>query len=151
MHVKEIMTQPVLTVTEETSLEEVAHLLLERRIGCVPVVTASNQLVGIVTESDFSAKEKGIPFSTFRLPQVFGQWMPAGNIEKIYQAARRMTVREIMRTRVVTVTEDQTLEDVITLMVRHNINRVPVVRGGVPVGIVARHDLLRLMVTHLNR
>lgn len=142
------MAQPVITVRESTSLTEVARIMLEKRIGCLPVVNAQERLIGIITESDFAAKEKGVPFSTFHAPQVLGKWMGNEGIERIYAAARQMTAQEIMHPQVVTVTEGQPIDQVVELMLQHDINRVPVVRDDVPVGIVARHDLLRMMVAH---
>jgi CBS domain-containing protein len=146
MKVKEIMVQPVVIVHEDTSLEEIARIMLERRIGGLPVVNDQGKLSGIVTESDFAAKERGVPFSTFRAPQLFGQWIGKEGTERLYAAARTMTAREIMRERVITVTEEDTLETVLQRMLRHDINRVPVVRDDTPVGIVTRHDLLNLML-----
>jgi CBS domain-containing protein len=146
MKVKEIMVQPVLVVREDTTLAEIARIMLERCIGGLPVVNDRGELRGIVTESDFAAKERGVPFSTFRAPQLFGQWMGKEGTERLYAAARTMTAREIMRERVITVSEEDTLETVLERMLRHDINRVPVVRDGIPVGIVTRHDLLKLML-----
>jgi CBS domain-containing protein len=146
MEVRTIMMRPVVVVREDTTLEEMARMMLERHIGCVPVVNDRGEICGIVTESDFTAKQRGIPFSTFRAPQILGQWMPKQGIERIYEAARTMTAREIMTARVVTVTEEKSVEEVVELVLRHNIHRVPVVRDAVPVGIVARHDILKLMV-----
>lgn len=146
MKISEFMSQPVTVVHEETTLEEVARAMLDQNIGCVPVVDAAGKLRGIITESDFAAREKGIPFSTFRAPQLLGQWMDKGTVERIYETARKMTAREIMVRQVVTVTEDQSAQDAIEQMLRHDIHRLPVVRGDVPVGIVSRHNLLRMMV-----
>lgn len=50
--VKEVMTTDPVTVEPETSLADAARLMLERKIGCLPVV-AKGRLVGILTESDF--------------------------------------------------------------------------------------------------
>ena len=148
MQVKHIMQQPVVTVGEETSLADAAETRLFNHIGGVPVVNAEGRLVGIITESDFTAKEKGIPFSTFRAPQVLGEWLGEQRHEDIYRAARKRQAREIMNRQVVTVSENDEIETVVNLMLRHDINRVPVVRDGVPVGIVARHDLLLLIWTN---
>lgn len=57
-----------------------------------------------------------------------------------------MKVKEIMTTPVVTVSEDDPIEEAGRKLLSHDINLVPVVRDGVPVGIVARHDLLNLMI-----
>jgi CBS domain-containing protein len=146
MTVRDIMTRSPITVQEDTSLEDVARTLLDHRIGCVPVVSEQGKLVGIVTESDFTAKERGIPFSTFRAPNVLGEWLPDTGIERIYQAARTREARDIMSCPVVTVSEGDPIEKAVQLMMRYDINRIPVVRDGVPTGIVARHDVLRLMM-----
>lgn len=52
--VKEVMTTDVVTIHPDASLAEAAKLMLERKVGCLPVIEAG-RLVGIVTESDFVA------------------------------------------------------------------------------------------------
>lgn len=146
MRIKEIMVQPAMTASEQTSLEEIAALMLQHHIGCVPVVDARGALCGIITESDFAAKEKGIPFSTFRAPQVLGEWLTDEGIERLYELARKRAAREIMNTSVVTLAEEEPIERAVELMLQHDINRIPVVRDRVPVGIVSRHDLLKLLL-----
>ena len=49
--VKEVMTREVITVEENTPLEEVARIMVDNTIGCTPVMRAG-QVVGIVTETD---------------------------------------------------------------------------------------------------
>jgi CBS domain-containing protein len=146
MQVKEVMSTPVVVVQEDATLEEVARTMLDHHIGCAPVVNRKGLLVGVITESDFAAKEKGFPFSTFRAPQLLGQWISSENVERIYETARSLQAKEIMQPSVITVTEDQTMNDAVVLMFEHDINRIPVIRNGVPVGIVSRHDLLRLLI-----
>src|SRR5262245_47398946 len=51
--VKEIMTTDVVVTRPEESLSAAARTMLERKIGCLPVVSASGKLVGILSESDF--------------------------------------------------------------------------------------------------
>jgi CBS domain-containing protein len=146
MQVSEIMSQPVITAREETSLEDIARLILENNIGGVPVVRADGSISGFITESDFAAKEEPIPFSTFRAPQVLGNWLSKQGIERIYESARNRRAVEIMSVPVVTLPEDAGIEAAVELMLEHDINRIPIVRDGKPVGIIARHDLLRLIV-----
>lgn len=145
MKVKEIMSQPVIGVREGATLEEIVRLMLEHRIGCVPVIDDRGKLRGIITESDFMVEERYLPFSALRLPQLFGRWVPKEGIEQIYRVARTLTARELMTTPVLTLTEAEPVRGVVDLMLRHEVHHVPVVRDGVPVGIVARHDLLRMM------
>jgi len=151
MKVKEIMVQPVIVVREDTTLEEIARIMLDNRIGCVPVVDEKGKLAGIVTESDFTAKEHGVPFSTFNAPQLFGRWVPKEGIEEIYKVARTMAAKEIMTSPVITVTEDDPIEELVRKLLDYNIKRIPVVRDGEPVGIVSQHDLLNLMIGDRHR
>ena len=90
------MTQPVLTVRPETSPAEVAQIMLDRRIGCVPMVDEHGKFRGIVTETDFAAKERGVPFSLLNLPQAFGESMPCEVVERVRQAAKTTVAKEIM-------------------------------------------------------
>jgi CBS-domain-containing membrane protein len=68
MKVSEIMTVPVLVISQDRTLEEVAHKMLDNHIGGLPVVDDEGKIVGMVTESDFSAKEHAIPFPEITPP-----------------------------------------------------------------------------------
>jgi CBS domain-containing protein len=146
MNAKDIMTQPVITAKEDTTLEQIARAMLEHRIGCVPIVDSAGRICGIITESDFTEKEKCVPFSTFRAPQLFGDWVSRDGLEKVYRAARQIVARDVMTRSVATAGEDDSVHQVTAKMVRHDVNRIPIVRDQKPVGIVARHDLLKMMV-----
>jgi CBS domain-containing protein len=148
MKISEIMTHPILTVGKDTTLFDAARLMLERNVGCLPVVNDAGKLVGIITESDFTGRERGVPVSVLRLPEVFGQWLSGNEIERIFQESRSRTVAEIMSAPVRTVTEDESVTEVVTRMIKSDLKRLPVVREGIPIGIVTRHDLLKLMVNN---
>ena len=72
MTVKELMTEPVVTVDENMLAADVARVMQEHDIGAVVVVDASGQLRGIVTESDFTGIGRCVPFSLALAPVVFG-------------------------------------------------------------------------------
>lgn len=148
MKARDIMTHPVRTVPEDCTLEDAARCMLAHKIGCLPVTNSEGKLAGILTESDFAAKEKGIPFSLYRFPQVFGDWLPKQGVEKMYAAARSRHVSEFMSRAVACVDVADDIETVITKMQKTAFHRLPVVADGLPVGIIARHDLLRLMVVN---
>lgn len=151
MKVKDIMSQPVITAREDASLEEVARLMLQHDIGAVPIVDDRGRLVGIITESDFTGKERGFPFSVYRAPQVFGEWITPEGIERIFAAARSRKAKEIMSAPVVTAREDEPVSAVVERMIQYNLHRIPVVRDSVPVGMITRHDLLKLMLDTARR
>jgi len=146
MKVNQIMRQPVISMHEEDTLEEAARVMLENNLRGVPVVNSEGKISGFLTVSDFLAKEKHVPFSRFSALQLFGKWLDREGLEKIYVAARTIPIKQVMRTKVFSVMEEDSVEKVVELMVDHDLNRIPVLRDGVPVGIVARFDLLRMMV-----
>ena len=63
MIVREIIISPVIAVRENCPLEDAAKLMLDGDSGCLPVVNENSELTGIVTDSDFVAKEKELPLS----------------------------------------------------------------------------------------
>ena len=150
MKVSEIMTSPVKCLKEDQTLEQAAQMMLDNSIGGVPIVDGDGKLVGMVTESDFSAKEHAIPFSRVYAPQLFGEWMSKEGVEKAYKSARSITVDKIMTSPVVTIKEDDTVAEAVRRMLKHRIHRVVVAVDGVPIGIVSRHDLLKLVAREIK-
>jgi acetoin utilization protein AcuB len=51
LHIREIMSSPPITVSEDAPLEEAARVMVERKIGCLPVMREGT-LVGMITETD---------------------------------------------------------------------------------------------------
>jgi CBS domain-containing protein len=148
MTVKEIMSQPVVTVPEDALAPEIARVMQEGDIGAVVVVDAAGDLRGIVTESDFTGVGRCVPFSLALAPVVFGARAPTMvELERIYAMARKLTARQIMSEEVQTAGESEEIGAVVHRMLRRNLKHVPVVRDGKPVGMLARHDVLKLMAT----
>lgn len=144
-----LMTAPVVTAKPSASLEEVARLMLDQRVGSVVIVDPSEEsrVVGIVTESDFDVREDPVPLAIFRWPRLFGEAVWSGrSLEHLYAIARSHTAGEIMSSPVVTVDETSPVWDAIRLMVDRDVKRLPVVGSGRLVGILSRHDLLKHLV-----
>lgn len=145
---RDIMTSPAVTVSRTTSLEEAADTMLDREVGSLVVVEESGKAVGIVTDSDFSARPARIPFSTFRSRELLGQWLGKQNAEEIYDEARELNVEEIMTTPLHSVELSGSLDRVLEIMLDQDVKHVPVLdEGGRPVGMVARHDLLKMLAS----
>ena len=145
MKARELMTQPVVSVRADASLAEVAKTMVECRVGCVPVVDGESQLRGIITQTDFAANEKGVPFSMEAVLQMFSHPMSGKESETVRDDARKSQAREIMITEVITATEETPVEEMARAMLRYDIAHIPVVREGMPIGMVARHDFLRML------
>ncbi len=52
LSIKGIMSDPPITVTADTGVSEAARLMVEKKVGCLPVVDG-NRLIGLVTDTDF--------------------------------------------------------------------------------------------------
>jgi CBS domain-containing protein len=144
MKASDVMTRNVITVTPNTSILHAVRLMLQKNISGLPVVTTNGELVGMVTEGDFLRRsETG---TQPRHPRWIEILLGPGKLAEEYVRSSGRRVREVMTPVVHTVTEDTPLEEVVRLMERHHIKRVPVMRGTRVVGIVTRANLLRALV-----
>ncbi len=112
----DIMSYPVITVSPETRIEEVAMLL--REMGCtgVPVVDDNDTILGVVSRRDF---------------------------RKIKKANHMQSpVKAFMSRNVITITHDKSAIDAARLMIKHDIGRIPVVQDDKLIGIVTRSDAM---------
>lgn len=141
----DIMSSPARSVDGSTTLAEAADLMLGESIGSLLVLDEDGALQGIVTDSDFGSSEARVPFSTFKATTLLDRWVGEEGVEKIYEEARRRTVEEIMTSPVHTVQVDTPLRELLDLMFRRDVKHVPVLRGREPAGVVARHDLLKVL------
>ena len=146
LRVDSLMTAPAIAADRETPLAEIVETMLAEDIGCVPIVDNHNRLVGIVTESDFIGDGCYVPLAAYQVPRCFQIHLTEAALEHIYAAGRELTADQIMSHPVVTVTEDEPVGAVVAKMRGRNVKRVPVVRGGAPVGVISRHDLLKLLI-----
>jgi len=110
----------------------------------VPIVDWENRLAGIISESDLineARRRAAIP----RLA-LFGLYaLPEPQLLEAYRDGWHLTAADLMSRKLITASEDATLEDLSCLMLQKRINRVPILRAGKLVGIVTREDVLRGM------
>jgi CBS domain-containing protein len=143
MQVREVMTKPVLSIEAEAPITNAIRLMLQKKISGLPVVDADGQLVGLVSEGDFLRRaETG---TQPKRPRWLEFLMGPGQLAEQYARSHGRKVSDVMTAPVHAVGPDAALEDVVALMERHRIKRVPVVSEGRPVGIVTRANLLRAL------
>lgn len=147
MLAKDIMTKDVITVRAEDKVEKAAQLLLDNKVSGIPVVDGNSHVIGIITEKDLmiKASELKVPFYLTLFDSIIFLENPIrfNNELKKYTATH---VKEAMTSKVYSVEEDAPVNDVVAIMQKHNINRVPVLRHGKLIGIVTRNDILKTMV-----
>lgn len=145
MRAHQIMTRTVVTVAPETSIREAADIMLQRHVSGLPVVDAVGKLVGIVSEGDFLRRgEIGTQRKRGRwLKYLLGSGKDATSF--VHEYGRK--VSEVMTRDPLTITEDTTLEEIVKMMEKNNVKRLPVMRGEALVGIVSRANLLQAVAS----
>lgn len=146
MNANSIMTRRLLTIGPDASVLEAAQLMLRRRVSGLPVVDAANRLVGIVTEGDLIRRTE-LATEKHR-PRWIEFLIGPGKAAEEFTRTHGRKIEEVMTPDPYTVTEEASLEDIVTLMEGHHIKRVPVVRQGEVIGIVSRSNLLKVLLQH---
>ncbi|HUS75874.1 MAG TPA: CBS domain-containing protein [Methanothrix sp.] len=149
MKVRDVMNVKPITVQAEAPLSEAARLLRENKISGMPVLDGE-KLVGVVSESDLlrllsvDEKEGGLwlpsPFEVFEIP--FRDLVKWERMHASLEEIPNKTVGNIMSRNLHEVGPDDSIEEASSIMTRHRINRLPVVKDGRLVGIVTRGDII---------
>jgi CBS-domain-containing membrane protein len=140
--VEQVMSRAVITVAPDTSISEVARLLVEKGISGLPVVDDDGHVLGVVSEGDLVVKEAHPRPPLSRRPL-------ARNTEA--KAIRRKvdatTAGEAMTSPALTIEPYRAIRAAAEIMTEHHVNRLPVVgAAGELLGIVTRADLVRAFV-----
>ena len=148
LKVKDIMTRELITVSPETEITKAAKILLENRINGVPVIDPFGRLVGVLTQSDLVAQQKGIPIpSVFTLLESYIPLTSIKRIDKEMQKIAALTVKEAMTLEPVTVSPETDIEEVAKLMVDNKYHTLPVVEDDKVVGVVGKEDVLKTLLS----
>jgi len=145
MKASDVMTRKVVSIAPDASVLEALRLMLQHKISGLPIVDRSGNVAGIVTEGDFLRRAE---IGTERKrPRWLEFLVGPGTFARDYVHSHGRRVDEVMTSDVQTVAEDTPLGDIVTLMEKHRVKRVPVVRGTELVGIVSRANLLRALAS----
>ncbi len=149
MRAKEIMTKNVRTVKADTSVRQIAQLMLKQSISAVPVVDKNRRVLGIVSEGDLMRRPEAgtAPRRSWWLDLLTDPASRAGE----YAKTHGLHARDVMSRTVVSVTPDTEVSEVADILEKWKIKRVPVIRGERLVGIVSRRDLLPAIAAQRRR
>jgi len=142
----DIMKSEVVTIKEDSSVQELARLLARKKISGAPVVDDENRVVGVVSEDDLVSQDADIHFPHYI--ELLGNIIYLESVKKYeerLEKAAASAVGDIMTTEVITVQKAAPLHEIATLMTDHKVNRLPVLDGDILVGIITRSDVVRAM------
>ncbi len=117
-------------------------------VSGLPVLDANDELAGIVTELDLIVRNGRLEIPVFL--QIFDAVIPLEMPGPLSNRLRHMLgtrAEDVMTREVYIASPDMEVEDLVSLMVKHRANPVPVLEAGRLVGIVSRSDLVRMMAT----
>ncbi len=151
MEVRDIMTTPVVTISTESTVGDAARTMIQHGTSCLPVMDESGRLAGILTHTDFGFHRKFLPMSSHPMYTLMGTWVRPETLEEVAKSVSRRKVKDVMSYPVVTIQEDASMSEAVDVMLQKSINRLPVMQGSELVGVVTRHDLIKLMLEELAK
>lgn len=142
--VEKVMVRNVVYMRSDQTIEAMVAILREKGISGVPVVDRSGKVCGVATEydlvrfiSDRAGTKIRLPIELFALDR-----KDRLNALKLLEGLKSTKVSEIMTSPAITAPPSMAVRDVIALMVKNEVNRIPIVENGRPVGIVTRADIV---------
>jgi CBS domain-containing protein len=150
MKIKDIMTTNVIFCNPDDLVKDASRLMRENNVSGIPIVD-EGKVLGIITENDIlrllEVPERDSqlwlpsPFEIIEVPiRELISWEEAKHALDNKGALR---VSDVMSSPAITAGPEDSLEKVASRMVKHKINRVPVVEEGMLVGIASRQDIIR--------
>ena len=144
---KDIMTQEVISVREETPVAELARVLTSNNISGVPVLDENDKVIAVVTESDLidQSKKLHIPTVVTILDSVFYLENP-DKMETEMKKIAGTKVAEICSGVPKTIDPDTRLDEIATIMAETNIHTLPVLDKEKLVGIIGKKDIIKTLI-----
>ncbi len=151
MVAKDLMTTSVVSVLPETSLRDLADVLVRNRLNGVPVLDGEGNFLGVVGQHDLIHHEKPLHIPT--TVSLLDAWIflePPSALKKEIERIAATQVMEIYQKNPPTVVPDTTVEEMALLFEKTNSDMLPVLEGGRLLGVIGRTDLLRSMLQEDN-
>jgi CBS domain-containing protein len=145
MRASEIMTTNIVSVSIKDTVFDAAETLLGARVSAAPVVDEEGHVHGIVSEADLIHRAE---IATSSRKSWLGRLLETNaDAAREFVATHARGVADVMTRNVVTASADATLGELVALIEKHKVKRIPIVRDGLLVGIVSRANLLEALLS----
>ena len=145
MKAMDVMVRDVITVSPGDDVADAVQLLADYDVSALPVVDDGENVVGIISEADLLHREE--IGTEKRRPWWLEAVTPASSLAGEFAKSHGRRVEEVMSTNIIAASEDTPLGEIATLLERHRIKRVPILRSGKLVGIVSRGNLIQALAS----
>lgn len=142
MKVRDVMTHGAVTVHESSAFREIVDAMLAHDVSGVPVVDSRGHLLGVVTEADLLSKEAYEGRSRSRALAFVVS--PIAHRKRFWTKAAGATARDVMTAPATTADPEEDLRAAARRMLERGLKRLPVVQDDRVIGVLSRHDVLRV-------
>jgi CBS domain-containing protein len=142
MKVADIMTTDVVSVAPDTPFKEVVERLVRAGVSSLPVVDTQGKLIGLITEADLISKE-AYDGHRHRALALLADVLAARDHHWLAKAAGSVAA-DMMTKKVTVCGSGDDVRSVARRMLERGVKRMPVVEAGALVGMVSRHDVLKM-------
>lgn len=146
MQVKDIMNADVISVSIDTRVDEVANILVEKKIHGVPVVDENKKIIGIVTETNFFAKVDGDFYLSQFIKNIKKSKLPdVDDLNSDSKITPETKVGEIMTKNCVFVDPEMDADELFAVFRKYGFHTIPVAnKDGILCGIVSIADIIAM-------
>jgi CBS domain-containing protein len=148
-----VMSSPPILINMNATLLEAAKVMLKHNIGCLPVVDEMGRFAGMITERTFQAQLAGVKPNSAIPPdqRLFEELFVNGAdglspVQEKFLESKDTRVEEVMVPVNLVVALGTPLWQVAEMLLVGHLSHIAVVERGKPVGVIARHDLMRAYV-----
>jgi acetoin utilization protein AcuB len=132
MKVSKIMTRNPVFTHSDLSLTDARSLMDREKIGHIPVLNKNNQLVGLITKAELI---KAGPSAATTL-----------DVYEISYLLSKLTVEKVMEKNVLTVQENEVVEEAARIMADNGVGCLPVLNGSLLTGIITDTDIFHFFI-----
>lgn len=149
--IKNIMEQDVFAAHENDTIAEVLQILVDKKTSGLPIIDHENHVVGFISDGDvmkFIAKQdpRIIDMTSF-----ITVWYDVESFDQKLEDLLKINVMELATTKVISVNEDENIDEVARILGKKKIKKLPVLRDDVLVGVISRSSIIRYIVSkHLS-
>jgi CBS domain-containing protein len=147
--VKELMTTDVIAFKPSDKIQQVAETFRVNEISGAPVIDDQRSVIGIISEADIMKLTATIPFpdidplNPFPVFSLSAYTKQVKNIQEEIGTLFEGEVKDVMSTKPVTISPEDSISDAARIMRKNDFNRIPVVDDeGKLVGLIARDDII---------
>jgi CBS domain-containing protein len=145
MNASDVMVRNVVTVGPDDDVALAVRLLVDHDISALPVVDSSGHVVGVLSEADLLHRAEDGTLK--KRPWWVEALTPPSALALDYAKSHGRRVAEVMSSQVISAREETPLSELATILEKHRIKRVPILKDGKLVGVVSRSNLIQALAS----